>query len=188
MGKYLDLDDVVAGNPEAEKELAELRAELEKLKRQWAEDDRDITALEDENNRLRAELAEAHKEAKDATQRLAECMEERQSSHDRAKEIILLLEKTVEVLREGLQEIVDGHCEDISGCSCCYYDVEIAKEALANLPVRAAAVEKVLEAADAWQEAWQKFCDADTTNFKHGFEDHRSCYDLAEAVRERREK
>jgi hypothetical protein len=35
-----------------------LRAELAKVKRQWAEDDRDITALEDENNRLRAELEE----------------------------------------------------------------------------------------------------------------------------------
>jgi chromosome segregation ATPase len=38
-------------------EIRDLRAELEKLKRQWAEDDRDITELEDENNQLRAELA-----------------------------------------------------------------------------------------------------------------------------------
>jgi rubrerythrin len=45
------------GNQVAKNELADLRAELEKLKRQWAEDDRDITALEDENNRLKAELA-----------------------------------------------------------------------------------------------------------------------------------
>jgi predicted nuclease with TOPRIM domain len=37
-------------------ENEELRAELEKLKRQWAEDDRDITALEDENNKLLDEL------------------------------------------------------------------------------------------------------------------------------------
>jgi hypothetical protein len=42
-------------------EAEHLRAELEKLKRQWAEDDRDITALEDENNRLRAELDNAMK-------------------------------------------------------------------------------------------------------------------------------
>jgi predicted RNase H-like nuclease (RuvC/YqgF family) len=45
------------GNQIAKNELAELRAELEKIKRQWAEDDRDITELEDENNQLRAELA-----------------------------------------------------------------------------------------------------------------------------------
>jgi predicted RNase H-like nuclease (RuvC/YqgF family) len=45
------------GNQVAKNELAELRAELEKIKRQWAEDDRDITELEDENNQLRAELA-----------------------------------------------------------------------------------------------------------------------------------
>jgi hypothetical protein len=49
------------GNQVAKNELAELRAELEKLKRQWAEDDRDITELEDENNQLRAELEKAKK-------------------------------------------------------------------------------------------------------------------------------
>ena len=32
MAKQLDLDDVAAGNPKAEKELAELRAEVERLK------------------------------------------------------------------------------------------------------------------------------------------------------------
>jgi len=166
-------------------EIKELRAELEKLKRQWAEDDRDITALEDENNRLRAELAEAHKEAKDATQRLAECMEERQSSHDRAKEIILLLEKTVEVLREGLQEIVDGHCEDIS-CSCCYYDVEIAKEALANLPAKAEKVKAVLDAADYWYEKDEH----EATDTQECLKEHPDCATcrLIGAVRERREK
>lgn len=32
MGAYLDIDDVAAGNPVAEKQLAELRAEIERLK------------------------------------------------------------------------------------------------------------------------------------------------------------
>ena len=33
MGKYLDLDDVVAGNPKAEYELAEMRAWIAELER-----------------------------------------------------------------------------------------------------------------------------------------------------------
>lgn len=36
MGKYLDLDDVVAGNPKAECELAEMRAWIAELERQGA--------------------------------------------------------------------------------------------------------------------------------------------------------
>lgn len=38
MGKYLDIDDVVAGNPKAEKELAELREEIDLLKEKYFND------------------------------------------------------------------------------------------------------------------------------------------------------
>jgi len=34
MGKFLDIDDVAAGNPVAEKELAELRERIEELERE----------------------------------------------------------------------------------------------------------------------------------------------------------
>lgn len=62
-------------------------------------------------------------------------------------------EAQIEVLREGLQTIIDDHC-CVPNCSCCDADVETAQEALANLPVSAAAVEKVLEAADEFEQDW----------------------------------
>jgi len=85
----------------------------------------------------------------------------------------------IEVLREGLQEIVDGHCEDKSGCSCCDCDVETAKEALANLPSRSAAIGKVLEAAEEYVVSCQE--EAMGPRFLEET-------NLFEAVRERRKK
>jgi septal ring factor EnvC (AmiA/AmiB activator) len=52
-------------------EIRDLRAELAKVKRQWAEDDRDITALEDENNRLLDELTAERKKREEAENVLA---------------------------------------------------------------------------------------------------------------------
>jgi len=56
MGSELDLDDVVAGNPEAERELAALRAEMEDLVRRERMEQERATKAE-ESARLLARLA-----------------------------------------------------------------------------------------------------------------------------------
>jgi molybdopterin converting factor small subunit len=187
-------DYEVLAPQETLKIIEDLRAELEKLKRQWAEDDRDITALEDENNQLRAELAAERKKNDDLAFRL-------QDWHDSAEKAwktpcadeshcscVPLLRKTandleaqVEVLMESLQHIMEDHCEDVSGCSCCKYDVATAKNALANLPARAEKVRKVLEAAEEQARLGaETHCDNHSVYFA-------ACADTNKAVRERRE-
>jgi len=140
-------------------EIKELRAELEKLKRQWAEDDRDITELEDENNQLRAELAAEREKNDDLAFRL-------QDWHDSAEKAwktpcadeshcscVPLLRKTANDLEaqvEVLREHMTGWLNHYGWRNGEYIDnlEEYFSEALANLPARAAAVRKVLDAAD----------------------------------------
>jgi chromosome segregation ATPase len=68
MGKYLDLDDVVAGNPVAQKELDQLRQQLENAEtrlqgRTYCHSDQ---AVEDYVRRLEAKLAEVTTEKDEA--------------------------------------------------------------------------------------------------------------------------
>ena len=55
MGKYLDLDDVAAGNPVAEKELQDLRERVKELGEECETHADDARSLRAENERLRAD-------------------------------------------------------------------------------------------------------------------------------------
>jgi len=138
-----------------------LRAELEKLKRQWAEDDRDITALEDENNQLRAELAAERKKNDDLAFRL-------QDWHDSAEKAwktpcadeshcscVPLLRKTANDLEaqvEGLREALDvAHwaIDNKKWWNSWFKETDktVGQLSRVDLPERAEKVRKVLEAA-----------------------------------------
>jgi hypothetical protein len=73
MSKYLDLDDVVSGNPVAEKDLALLRGKLADLERKYFLEahlrknaETSYSALYNLNSDLRAALADREAEIKEA--------------------------------------------------------------------------------------------------------------------------
>ena len=162
-------------------EIKELRAELEKLKRQWAEDDRDITALEDENNKLLDGLAVERKKREDAERVLADWLDcwdtpdEWMRCRNNAK--ITLdrdadpknyspspLEAQVEVLREFMDRLAKSHSAlsqaeyernpAVNDGSPCFAIEHEYINLIAKLPARAAAVRKVLEAAVEFEHDW----------------------------------
>jgi chromosome segregation ATPase len=160
------------------RETDRLRAELERLKRQWAEDDRDITALEDENNRLRAEL-EAEKEKKELAEEQVELDEKILDYRDTQ---VFKLESQVEALRRSLENISNLKIDPTSPEIFYHHVTDLTSLALANLPVRAAAVEKVLEAAEEQARLGaETHCDNHSVYFA-------ACADTNKAVREWRKK
>jgi chromosome segregation ATPase len=161
-------------------EIRDLRAELERLKRQWAEDDRDITELEDENNQLRAKLA-AEKTRVDDLRHFRKVFRDQRDG----------AEAQVEVLRDALSWLVKLKEIKDSGKTASYKRNkekawEHSRQVLANLPARSDAIRKVLEAADYWYEKDEH----EATDTQECLKEHPDCATcrLIEAVRERREK
>jgi chromosome segregation ATPase len=156
-------------------EAEHLRAELEKLKRQWAEDDRDITELEDENNQLRAELA-AEKTRVDDLRHFRKVFRDQRDG----------AEAQVEVLRDALSWLVKLKEIKDSGKTASYKRNkekawEHSRQVLANLPARAEATRKVLETAEEQARLGaETHCDNHSVYFA-------ACADTNKAVRERRE-
>jgi predicted RNase H-like nuclease (RuvC/YqgF family) len=184
------ITDLAVDLQEKERENNQLRAELDRIRKMddkafanWRE--REASLLK-EIECLRLTLTAERKEREEAEMKrdnYLHCLNGSTKAkytaeiYDREVKRADEAEAQVEVLMESLQHIMEDHCEDVSGCSCCKYDVATAKNALANLPVRADAVEKVLDAADKWYDEWKDYGAMSL-----------SYIELRDAIRERREK
>jgi len=160
-------------------------------------------SVEDEITRLRAELAQSEKKCEEAVsdlevlqtaynnaetivRRLVSRAEQSEQERDTAESAVSDLMNQIKVLQESLVKISNAEFAPEAGPKIhkdrqlwlrCRMEDE-ARDTLANLPVRAAAVEKVLEAAEEYVVSCQE--EAMGPRFLEET-------NLFEAVRERRE-